>query len=395
MVATSIPFPVDLSLFDGTHHSPSLPNLERSLGRDDLKLQDFCIPVNPYFPTAEIFAEFRRNLETILKYYPGSNESIARDLAETLDLDPASVIMGNGSTELITWIDMLLVGNRVATPIPTFGPWTDHPAAIGKQVCTWRLQPDLDFELDVDGFAEFVRHVGADTVVICNPNNPTGACLDQGPMIHLLDALADLKLIVVDESFIDFAQEDLIPSVAGEALRRENLIVLKSLGKNCGLHGVRAGYAVTQPVLAHRLRNALPQWNVNAMAEALIKAFTSHQVEYEHARRRAVADRRNTERLLRSLPGLRVFPSRANFVYVQIPASLDGVTLRNWLLSEYGCLVRECGNKQGSDSSHFRLAARPAEQAVTIVSALRSAFRHFGVTDQERPRRVALDLDPV
>lgn len=395
MVTTSVPFPVDLSLFDGTRHSPSLPTLERSLGRNDLKLQDFCIPVNPYFPTPEIFADFRRNLERILKYYPSSNESIARELAETLDLDPASVVMGNGSTELLTWIDMLLAGNRVATPIPTFGPWTDHPAAIGKQVCTWQLQPDFDFRLDVDAFAEFVRHVGADTVVICNPNNPTGACLDQGPMIRLLDALADLKLIVVDESFIDFAEEDRIPSVAGEAQWRENLIVLKSLGKNCGLHGVRAGYAVTQPVLAHHLRNALPQWNVNAIAEALIQAFTSHQVEYEQARRRAVADRRNMERLLRSLSGLSVFPSRANFVYVQIPASLDGVTLRNWLLSEYGCLVRECGNKQGSDSSHFRLAARPAEQAGTLVSALRSAFRHFEVNDHGRLRRVPLDLNPL
>ena len=65
MIATSAPFPVDLSLFEGTCHSPSLPNLERSLGRGDLQLQDFCIPVNPYFPTPEIFASFRQDLETM------------------------------------------------------------------------------------------------------------------------------------------------------------------------------------------------------------------------------------------------------------------------------------------------------------------------------------------
>ena len=230
-------------------------------------------------------------------------------------------------------------------------------------------------------FAEFARNVRADTVVVCNPNNPTGACLDQGPMIGLLDALADVKLIVVDESFIDFAHEDSIPSVAGEAARRTNVIVLKSLGKNCGLHGIRAGYAVAQPVLAQRLRKALPQWNVNAMAEAFIRELTGHQAEYELARRRAVADRRNMERHLRSLPGLTVFPSRANFVYVQIPASIDGVTLRNWLLCEYGYLVRECGNKLGSDSSHFRFAARPAAQVEALIGALRSAFRRFGKND--------------
>ena len=385
MMATSARFPVDLSLFEGTHHSPTLPNLERSLGRDDLRLQDFCIPVNPYFPTPEIFASFRQHLETILKYYPSSNESIAGCLADAFGLEPATVVMGNGSTELITWIDLLLMGKRVATPVPTFGPWTDHPAGLGKEVCTWCLKPEHNFQLEVDAFAEFVRHVEADTVVVCNPNNPTGACLDQGPMISLLDALADVQLIVVDESFIDFAQEDHIPSVAGEAARRANVIVLKSLGKNCGLHGVRAGYAVMQPILAQRLRKALPQWNVNALAEALIRAFTTHQSEYELARRRAVADRRNMEQRLRSIPGLTVFPSRANFVYVQIPAAIDGVTLRNWLLCEHGFLVRECGNKLGSDSRHFRFAARPAEQVDALVGALKSAFQRFG---GNRSRRI-------
>ena len=197
-------------------------------------------------------------------------------------------------------------------------------------------------------------------------------------MICLLDALADLKLIVIDESFIDFAQEDSIPSVVGEAVRRENVIVLKSLGKNCGLHGIRAGYAVTQPMVAQRLRKALPQWNVNAMAEALIRALSSHQAEYEFARRLAVADRRYTEQRLRSLPELTVFPSQANFVYVQIPAPMEGVTLRNWLLCEYGFLVRECGNKLGSDSSHFRFAARPAKQVDALIGALSSACRDFG-----------------
>jgi len=381
MIATPFRFPVDLSLFEDTRHSPSLPTLERSLGRDDLKLQDFCIPVNPYFPTPELFASFRRHLEPILKYYPSGNESIARCLAEPLGLDPAAVVMGNGSTELITWIDLLLIEDHVATPVPTFGPWIDHPTALGKKVSVWPLEPKHDFELDVGAFAQFVRRVGADTVVLCNPNNPTGSYLDRGSVIYLLDDLADVKLIVVDESFIDFADETSVPSVAEEAARRSNVIVLKSLGKNCGLHGVRAGYAVAQPVLAHRLRAALPQWNVNAMAEALIRTFASHQSEYENARRCAVADRINTERGLRTLSELAVFPSRANYVYVRIPAPMDGAELRNWLLCEYGFLVRNCGNKLGSDSSYLRIAARPAELVDALIIALRSAFQQLRQDD--------------
>jgi threonine-phosphate decarboxylase len=390
MIANASPFPVDLSLFEGTRHSPSLPDLQRSLGREGPKLQDFCIPVNPYFPTAEMFESFRQELETILKYYPASNETIACVLGQACDLDPATLVLGNGSTELITWIDTLFIEHRVATPVPTFGPWTDHPAQIGKDVRTWRLKRERNFQLDWPRFADFVHDVGADTVVICNPNNPTGAFLELDPMYRLLDALADVRLIVVDESFVDFAREDSIPSVVGEAARRENLIVLKSLGKNCGLHGVRAGYAVAQPVLAHRLREALPQWNVNALAEALIRMLASHPAQYESARRRTVADRQNLERRLRSISGLTVFPSQANFIYVQVPSPIDGVALRNWLISEYGYLIRECGNKQGSDSTYLRIAARPADQVEALVDAVKSAFRFFAENEEVATAEVVL-----
>ena len=374
MVIASPRFPVDLSLFDGVRHSPSLPSLERTLGQGHGKLQDFCIPVNPYFPTPEIFADLAKRLETILKYYPGGNESVARSLAGALGLDPATVVMGNGSTELITWIDLLLVKDGLATPVPTFGRWTDHPEEVGQRVRPWPLKAEEDFRLDVDAFAAFVRRVGAGAAAVCNPNNPTGACLCRGAVLRLLDALADRDLVVIDESFLDFADEDEVPSVADEAARRANVLVLKSLGKNLGLHGLRAGYAVAHPRLAAKLREALPPWNVNALAEALILELRAHLAEYEAARRRTVADRRGMEQRLRSVPGLTVFPSRANFVYVRIPEPIDGVALRNWLLCEHGYLVRECGNKLGSDSRHFRLAVRPPEQGEALVGALASAF---------------------
>jgi histidinol-phosphate/aromatic aminotransferase/cobyric acid decarboxylase-like protein len=156
--------------------------------------------------------------------------------------------------------------------------------------------------------------------------------------------------------------------------------VLKSLGKNCGLHGVRAGYAVTNPEWAKRLRTALPAWNVNGLAESLIRALVDHPTEYEAARRRAIADRQDMEHRLRKLSELTVFASRANFVYAQIPVWINGVSLRDWLLSEFGFLVRECGNKLGSDSSYFRIAVRPAAPVNALLDALQSAFRYFRVS---------------
>jgi histidinol-phosphate/aromatic aminotransferase/cobyric acid decarboxylase-like protein len=177
-------------------------------------------------------------------------------------------------------------------------------------------------------------------------------------------------VVVIDESFMDFADENESQSILGEAGEWENLIVLKSLGKNFGLHGVRMGYAVASIENAERLRRALPPWNVNGLAEALISTMPAHLADYELSRKRVVRDRIALESALRAIPGLRVYPSRANFVYFRIPAPLDGIAVRNRLLCEHGCFVRECGNKQGSDSSHFRVATRRSEETAVLLSAL-------------------------
>src|SRR5262249_33085348 len=163
-----------------------------SMGRPDLALRDYCIPVNPYFPTKAMFAELRACLRDALKYYPSSNEALTRELCRALDLEPDSVVLANGSTELITWIDRLFGNHCLATPVPTFGRWTDQPAETGKRVAVFATAPEDDFALDVNGFAAFVRQSGARAAAICNPNNPTGALIPLADVLRLFDLLADL-----------------------------------------------------------------------------------------------------------------------------------------------------------------------------------------------------------
>ncbi len=372
-------FPVDLGLFENNRHSPSFLGLKKSMGTEEKELQDFCIPVNPYFPTAEMFDSFRDRLEKILKYYPAYNQSISEVLCDTLDLDPQTVVLGNGSTELITWINRLFIKDSLAIPIPTFSRWTDDPLSTGKTLHLFPRLPENGFEIDYRELVAFIHQKKARAAVICNPNNPTGAFMPVDQVVKLLDALRDLDVVVIDESFSDFVDESEVPTVANEVISRPNSIVLKSLGKNFGLHGVRAGYAVAHPDMAAKLREALPFWNLNAMAEMLIRDLSGHMAEYEIGRRQVVRDRIYLERSLATIPGLEVYPSKANFVYFKVPPEVKGVDLRNTLLTEYGLLTRECGNKAGSDSQHFRVAARPREQTDLLVRSLGLAMARMSI----------------
>ena len=100
---------------------------------------DFCIPCNPYFPTPQMFSKLGRNIVTMLKYYPSDNETIARELASVLRLNHQNLVLANGSTELLTWIDRLFITESLATPIPTFGRWTDQPLETGKRLNEFQL----------------------------------------------------------------------------------------------------------------------------------------------------------------------------------------------------------------------------------------------------------------
>ena len=192
----------DPAILDATAHSASFATVTRHAG-DDADIVDFCIPCNPYFPTPEMFAELSAELPELLKYYPSDSSATTNKLAAVLGLNPQTVAMANGSTELITWIDHLLVRDSLAVPIPTFGRWTDQPLETGKRVDMFRLDEQDDFALDLDEYVGFLRERGSRVAVICNPSNPDGGYVPRARIVEFLDQTRDLDLVVIDESFID------------------------------------------------------------------------------------------------------------------------------------------------------------------------------------------------
>ncbi|NUP64273.1 MAG: histidinol-phosphate aminotransferase family protein, partial [Nonomuraea sp.] len=358
------------SLFRSTAaHSPSMAALTRE-GGDGTGPVDFCIPCNPYFPTPAMFEEMAVRLREIVTYYPSSADTITAELCNLLQLPPQCVAMGNGSTELITWIDHLMVRESLAIPVPTFGRWTDQPMETGKRVDMFPLQESSGFALDLAQYAEFIRKRGTRVAVICNPNNPDGGYLQRHALVQFMDAMADLDLIVVDESFLEFADAEAEPSVVQDAMIRPNVVVLRSLGKNFGLHGIRFGYLVANPALAGRVRSMLPKWNLNSFAEHVVFMLKEHGAEYAQSLQQVRRDRLDMASQLSALPGLTVYPSQGNFLFVRLPVGAEGTVVRDRMLTEHRILVRECGNKIGSSSRFLRLVVRPQVDVRRLVSGL-------------------------
>ncbi len=360
------------SLFRSGAHSPSMATLARESG--GARPLDFCFPSNPYFPTPAMFDELANRLPDIIRYYPSSADTITGELCNLFQLPPQCVAMGNGSTELMTWIDHLLVRESLAIPVPTFGRWTDQPMETGKRVDMFPLLESSGFVLDPTRYIQFIRSRGTRVAVICNPNNPDGGFLPRQTINAFCDALADLDLIIIDESYLEFADAEADPSVVEDAVMRPNVIVLRSLGNNFGLHGVRFGYLVANPSLAGKIRSMLPKLNLNSFAESVVFMLRDHGTEYVESLHQIHRDRLDMARQLSQLPELTVYPSQGNFLFVRLPVGAEGTVVRDRLLAEHGILIRECGNKIGSSSRFLRLVVRPQEDVRRLVSGLESVL---------------------
>jgi threonine-phosphate decarboxylase len=353
-------------LFNVRSHNPSFFSVKESAVYKG-PLLDFCIPVNLYFPPPQMVQRISERLPEILRYYPDYAEVHAKHIAEIAGVSPDCIVPANGSTEIITRLCHLTRG-PILTPVPTFSRWTDLPNELGIPLHTIKHDVRRNFRLEIAELVSRVTDLDVRMLVISNPNNPTGAWFETGEIKELVLSLPQVEMIVIDESFLDFSglesSVNLIP-------RARNLVVVKSLGKSLGWHGVRLGYAAMNARAADRLRSELPFWNVNGLAAYILKSLSEFTDEFHRSLTRVAQDRTYMMDQLEQVRGLRVFSSKANFLYVELPVNVPGRELRDRLLAQYGLLVRECSNKIGSSERYLRLAVQTKESVDLLVHALK------------------------
>jgi histidinol-phosphate/aromatic aminotransferase/cobyric acid decarboxylase-like protein len=305
-------------------------------------------------------------LPEILRYYPDYAEVHAKHIGDIAGVPPECIVPANGSTEIITRLCHLTRG-PILTPIPTFSRWTDLPNELGIPLHTIKHEVRRNFRLEVSELVSRVNELDVRMLVISNPNNPTGAWFEAGEIEELVLSLPQVELIVIDESFLDFADLESAVTLIPKA---QNLMVVKSLGKSIGWHGVRLGYAAMNPNAAELLRSELPFWNVNGLAAYILKTVSEFKDDFRQSLALVAADRTYMLNRLERIPGLRVFSSKANFLYVELPPNIPGRMLRDRLLERYGLMVRECSNKIGSSERYLRLAVQTKEAVDLLVQAL-------------------------
>ena len=223
---------------------------------------------------------------------------------------------------------------------------------------------------DLEGFAKDV-----DTLVIVNPDNPSGHFLDKDELEPLIERLlAGGKHVVVDESFCDFADPERRYTLLSESYlaERPGLFVIKSISKSYGVPGCRLGILATgNLILAGRLRKLIPVWNINSFGEFFLQIMDKYAKDYRAGCDALALERTRFADDLRALGIMDVYPSQANYLLCRLRTGYNSRELAEQLLSDYHILIKDLAGKDGlPQGQYIRLAVRDEIDNRRLVAAL-------------------------
>ena len=283
-------------------------------------------------------------------------------LARRHDWTPEGVLVGNGSNEVIqaALTVSVAVADAVVAPQPTFSLYRLLTGVLGGRYVPVPLGPDYAF--DVDALVDAVRRERASVVVLNSPNNPTGSALPDGAVERML--FETDALVVCDEAYQDFGGPTAVPLLR----RSARLIVLRTFSKAMGMAGLRFGYALAHPELSREIAKVKLPYNVNVVTLAAAEVVLDHGERFRALHRAVVTERDRFLQALAGIPGIRAFPSQANFVLFRVE-SLPAKTVFRRLIEEHGILVRDVSGGAGL-SECLRVSIGTREDMDAVLAGL-------------------------
>lgn len=297
--------------------SPVVGTLSPYVPGEQPKLQNL-VKLNtnehPYGPSPKVLAAIRAACDDTLKLYPDpSSDRLRQAVAAAAGVTPAHVFVGNGSDEVLAHTFLALLKHERPLRFPDI-TYSFYPVYCGLYGIACETLPLTDdFRIDIEDYLPG-RHGPAGAIIFPNPNAPTGRSLTAAQIGRVVAGNPD-AVVVVDEAYVDFGAESVIPLTA----RYDNLLVVQTLSKSRSLAGLRVGFAVGSSELIEgleRVKNSFNSYPVDRLASAGAVAALEDVDYFEQTRQAVIQTRVRMAAGLQAL-GFEVLPSTANFVFAR------------------------------------------------------------------------------
>lgn len=333
---------------------------------------DYFYLVTPYYPTNCIVEEMKANFEDLLIQYPSGMNVNALLAAKEFNVNPENIIIGNGAAELIKSI-MSRISGATGFIRPTFD---EYPNRFFKEEKSLYLDND-NFSYGYETITKFFADNSVANIVIVNPDNPSGNYICKKDMQKLAEWTKDRNIkLIVDESFVDFVDERNPSLIQQEILNSyPNMYVIKSISKSYGVPGLRLGVLASGDCeTISWMKKDVSIWNINSFAEFYMQICGKYRKDYVQALCKFRDERMRFQDRLADFPELRVIPSQANYVMVELLGGIDSERLKRKMLTEKKIFIKTLDKKIKGDRKYLRLAIRDTEDNNRFLNHLREAF---------------------
>lgn len=330
-------------------------------------ITDFSSNINPLGLTQGIADAVRESICDIAKYPDVECKKLRKAIAVKENTTYENIICGNGAAEIIFNAVQAIAPKRTVFTAPAFMEYELAADTVNAEKTFYQLKEENQFEIGID-ITKLIDE-NTDMVFICNPNNPTGRCIFADKIKKITEKCKrNNAFIVVDECFMDFADDAEKYSAVNMISDYDNILILKSFTKLYAMPGLRLGYGICgNTELLEKMYCARQPWNVSVVAQAAgIAALNERELPIK-TREYIGRERMYIEEGLKRL-NIRFFKSEANFILFKSRPGLDKRLLK------FNILIRSCSNYRGLDESYYRIAVKTHIENERLLYALEAVI---------------------
>jgi histidinol-phosphate aminotransferase len=320
---------------------------------------------NPLGASPKAIEAFKNSAASLHRYPDGHATKLREAIGEVYNIDPARMVCGAGSDELIGLLmhGYVREGDEVLISQHGFLMYKIYAQSVGAKVV---FAPEVNLTADVDAMLKLVTE-RTKIVFITNPNNPTGTHISKEALERLHAGLPPHVILAVDGAYAEYAYAADYTDGTDLANTKDNVVMLRTFSKIYGLSSLRLGWMVGPAAIIDTINRIRGPFNVSTSAiEAGVAAV--RDTEFTAKARSTNFEQRTWLAHALTALGLKVTPSEGNFILIEFPEGAKGAANANAFLSERGLIVRDV--KSYGLPNHLRITIGLEEDNKAVADTL-------------------------
>ncbi|MEA2060426.1 MAG: aminotransferase class I/II-fold pyridoxal phosphate-dependent enzyme [Thermodesulfobacteriota bacterium] len=342
-------------------HGGNVRALAAAIGCRTDEITDMSSNLNPLGPPDGLTEHLKTRMGDIACLPEADAGEMVTAFAECHNMPPDRILAGNGTTSFIYTFPAALKSEKVLIAGPTYSDYRDGCIMNSTDYEFYLTDPDSNFEMDTAEISKRLSTPGnkINTVVLCNPNNPTGALVEKTDILTLLETHKK-TFFIIDESYLPFVDRQKEITLADET-KFANLIVLSSMSKIFTIPGLRTGFITASPNIIKQFTAFYQPWSVNALAQAAVVYLLKNRGEtqnfIQNSREVIHKEKQTFTKSLGHVSKIRLFQSSACFILAQLRNELTAGDVCEEVGKEK-ILIRNCENFHGLSDRFIRFSLK-------------------------------------